>query len=347
MPSYDVTVSALFLKSDTVCYSEADGVITEYTSLNQAITSASEGATIEMIEDYTLSASSGAFTIDKKIIIHGNGKTVKCDGYLDIYSEIEIYDISLISSYSQAKGSAKVLYFEGGCTKATLNNVYIEDLYKYSADHSRGIQIDGSTTDETLDLTIKNSKIVTPTDGYPFMIYRKCDIKMENSTTVGYCVMNYYNYASNNNPNGSTLTATNCTFNAQNNYSGDDNNYSVFAFDGNGNSTLNCIVNLINCKVDADTVPPNKSYTSLVGTQINGKSSKSNLTVNVSGEETVINCGKFINEGEYKPQDDNHLVIGEGKYSKDPTSYLEEGYSASEIIDENGNTWWAVTKVSD
>ncbi len=346
MPSYDVKVSALFLKSDTVCYSEVNGKLTEYSSLDAAITSASESATIEIVENTKLECTDEdneekRYSINNnKLTIKGNGNTLTLDGgFLEVNSpEIEFDDLIVYNKYTFK--SAKSIYFMGDCKKATLNNVII-DNDSTAEKNVRGIQIDeaGTSAGDEMNLTMNNCSVDVGIAGYPLYIFRKSNIIMNNCKTNGYCAMYFENWDTGGalNPHSSVVNATNCTFIAQNNHSGKRNGFGAFSF----LNTTDCELTLNNCTVDATTIYPNNACSSLLNVmRTGGYSMNARIKLTVTGNKTKIKSGDLVFDSATTGEDANTLVLQEGTYNQDPSDYVPEGYK---VIDNKDGTW-TVTK---
>ena len=144
----------------------------------------------------------------------------------------------------------------------------------------------------------------------------------------------------------STVSADKCTFNTQNKYNGDSNNFGTIVFE----DALYCRAELINCFVNATTINGKTSISSLLSTQIGGTAAPRAGTLIVSGSETNIKCGKFVSADNVPDGDYNNTIqISAGKYNRDPSAFIDEkNYEVKKLEnDPNGYTYEVVAKAGD
>ena len=290
-------------------------------------------------------------------IIEGVSKETKVTtaGYLAVYcSDVAFKNITINSNYTPCNNSAiKVIYLMGQCNNATFDNVHVESLNTNG--NPRGIQIDEVGATNKMILNMKDSSIEVGRSGYAIRDFRKSDITLTGVTIGGYAAVYFYNcYEEEDkieNPSGSTVTATGCTFNAINYQPKGENDFSVFNFDGDDYSTMNCNVTLDNCMVNGYTAEGAESITSLVCTQWTGEDEKglyatvaaANLTFTVKGD-SIVNCGNLVNE-DNTCDDLNNIQFQEGTYYQDPSNYVDkDSYKIIESKDSKGVKIWVVSK---
>ncbi len=195
MPSYDVEVSALYLKSDTVAMCNE----VEYTSLQSAIEAVENDSTIKIYKDIELSdcSSTNCINITKPLIIEGNGNKINANLVNKNDRIINVHDIK--------EGTVK------------LSNLSISsDTY---SQYSRGLNV----YDSSCKLVLDNFDISLP-HYYAFYIYTGCDdmeVTMNSCDLKGWSTI--YNHSDN-----VTLNATNCSFDTVNPETdgGDSNTFS-------------------------------------------------------------------------------------------------------------------------
>ncbi len=229
MPSYDVTVSALYLKSDTVAMCNGK----EYTSLQSAIDAAENNSTIKIYKDIELSdcSSTNCINITKPLIIQGNGSKINAN--LDGSNEriINIHD------------------FKEGTVKLSNLSIY-SDTY---SEQVRGLNV----YDTSCKLVLDNFDISLP-HFYAFNIVTGCEgmeVTMNNCNLKGW--NSIYNHS-----DEVTLNATNCSFDTVNPETdgGDSNTFSNIVVSeyyqsNNTDGKLNDFT-FTNCEFSADKAHP-------------------------------------------------------------------------------------------
>ena len=124
---------------------------TQYTTLEDAITGAEAGATIELIDDVTISYSgtgtdTGALNIDKNLTINGNGKTVSASGFNVDNRKVHVFNITggnvTIENITidGAKNAQHGVHAFGNCN-VTLNNVTAENSKGYGVVVNNGATV--------------------------------------------------------------------------------------------------------------------------------------------------------------------------------------------------------------
>ena len=131
----------------------------------------------------------------------------------------------------ETRGLIRSLTLENCTIKATKSSGYQQPLTL------------GGNQVSTAKINITNCRIEAA-NYYPIITFNPIELTMTNSSTLGWCAVYFKGIDGSAGSHGSTMVATNCTFDAQNNNSGNTNSFGAFVLEDDGiDITLdNCIV---------------------------------------------------------------------------------------------------------
>ena len=203
------------VENNQVAYidSNADGAYTEgetkYTSLAEAYTAATDGQTITLLNNITLSEK---FVIAKSITLDGNGKTLTYTGSdraIDIYNasndveNVTIKDLTVVATTA----NRGLNYNENG-------KFNVEGVTVTIGENVDGYAINFPGMADNAQVTIKNSKLTSRNplniwgENMVIDVYDSEIISVDNSTTYDYAAIQLNNEIPTVGPNGAIANGT-------------------------------------------------------------------------------------------------------------------------------------------
>ena len=229
-----------------------------YDELKAAIGNAQNGDEIQLTADIAYPAAvvnGSTLNITKSITLNGQGHSLTGYGKRSNGStcaivvndgEASTIDV-VIKNITVEKGTTYPINVRSKVHSLTIENAVIDITNAIKNEsYNQGLTIGGTAAnvDPDYTLTITNTTINNGYKHYPIIFWVPVkEVVISNSSIMGWCSL-YFKPGT----NGTQVTATNTTFDAQNYYSGKTNSFGAFVLEDNGID-----ITLDNCVVDSRT----------------------------------------------------------------------------------------------
>lgn len=321
--------SEYYVLADCVALNETTNV--GYGDLQKAFDNAKDGETIRLYADCSYSSNgTGLWNIKESIILDGNGKTISGWGSrsgnrttLAINNggtepiSVNIKNLTI----NNTESGGRAIETRGYITSLTLDNVNINLT---GGGNTQGLTIGGSQA-TIADIKIKNSTISVGDSGYSYISFNPATVTIENSTFNGYSSMYFKGINSSAGSNGTSVIATNSTFNSPNAHSIEGNNdFGVFVFEDKGVS-----ITLTNCSINAETM--SSAYQAVF--QFNSNAERQgDVSVTIDGDQTkVYGVICMDSTGDWNGK----ITLINGTYNLTKIDDETDGFKYSDCINEN------------
>lgn len=309
-----------------------------YTSLMDAISDATSGDTIIMMNDWAYpSNGSGLLNITESITLDGNNHKISGYGYrggnnttLAINNggtkavEVTIKNLTIENQASTGRTIE---------TRGNINSLKIDNC-NLIADGSGNNQVltIGGNQSEPASVDIVKSNLRAGSAGYPVITFNPVNMGVTESEFTGYSSFYFKGVSGSAGSRNSIVNVTNTNFDAPNTFDGDDNNFGAFVLEDDG-----ITLTLDSCKIN--TKESSSAMQSLVlASSVAGADRREQASVTVKGKSEV-NGRLLINNWD---NENCHLVIQGGTFSADPSTYVADGYVAT----KSGNVWTVAAYVA-
>ncbi len=277
----------------------------DYQALEDAFDNAQDGDVIEMTQDITIPETffntGHLMDITKSITFDGKGHTLygfgkRGSNYTTI--AINAYGSSMVDVVIQnctiVNPLTRVIETRGNLHSLTIDNCVLEAQAPSAYGYQQTITIGGNQASKA-EVNIINSTIIAK-KYYPIIMFNPVEMTLTNSKLQGWCSLYFKGQDSSAGSNGSKVNATNCTFDAQNKYTGATNTFGAFVLEDGGIDIV-----LDNCVVDATYTDPNGVAKQSMFLLSKWKDLKNNVSVDacsmtIKGSNSHIK-GAFIDYG--------------------------------------------------
>jgi prepilin-type N-terminal cleavage/methylation domain-containing protein len=310
-----------------------------YATLQLALDSAVEGATVVLLKDVsgltpvvTLGTESNKYcvAIAKSLTLDGNGHSIALNSipslgkfrgfgvkgtnsnYLDVV--IKNVTITQSGSISGISNNNTLHVFD---TRGCVNSISFENVDISSNELYGQIFTIGGSQSRVTNVTMKNSKITGANDkaSYTVTVFNPMNLKIEDSELTGWSCLNLKGINGSIGSRGSVITVDKSTFNCVNPYTGDTNNFGAVKFEDTGGTAAsvtitNTEINLTSWQGKYEAIgaydPSAKGVLNLgTGVVMN--------SYGASGATPIV-CGT---------SDKGEISITGGSYTVDPTSFVD------------------------
>ena len=325
----------------------------EYGTLQEAITEAPSGATIELLQNVDLSSvvtGKSRLAISKSLTFNGNNKVITIGGRgfgvgMNATSKIDVTfnDLTIINS-SNSKDGARCIDTRGNVGSLTLNGVILSTEGAQGG-YTQPLTIGGNQSDPAT-INITNSTIQTNNDGtayYAIITFNPVNMTITNSTLKGWACIYAKDPDGSAGSAGSVFTLENCTLLSTNIYENTSNSFGAIQINDN-----KVTVNVTNTSITIQNkYDQEQAIAGISSTDKNGNSATytgNKITLGDGNTVTFNNMEGATGSCEYiLNQGSNTFEITGGTYNTDPSAYLSDGYKAV----KTSATKWKVLTESD
>ena len=239
------------------------------------------------------------------------------NGQSAVKTDVVIKNLTIVNNGTS--GACRAIETRGSLNSLTLDNV---DLKVEESSDYREIFVVGGSQADAVKLTITNSNISSgESKGYAIMTFNPVEMTITNTEITSWASLYFKGADGSTGSVGSTVTATNCTFNNKNAYSGTSNAFGSIVFEDK-----NISFSAESCTFDVEQLGDATQSVILFSTYWGNVE---NCSVSLKN----IQINGTINNENVEQKLSNMLKIVSGSSVKDPNNYLDEG---SEVVKQGG-----------